>query len=93
MPSARRLPGKPNKGQTLGFHPGNLDSALEEHEHKLSPQVLPRSLLQGIKHTTHIKKPRMPIFIGTSTPLCHYKLPIVATKTFSTSINTLEIKS
>jgi hypothetical protein len=58
--------------------------------HKHYQTLLPRPLLQETKHLTHRKKSVPPVFIASNTHLHHFKPPITATMTFSTSINTFE---
>jgi hypothetical protein len=47
MPLAKPFAGTTNEVYTLVFHPGNLDSVLEEHHHKYSPHMLPPPLAKA----------------------------------------------
>jgi hypothetical protein len=55
-----QLQGRTNKGQTLGFHPRNLEFALERAPSQMqstsAATPLVRPLLQDIKHPRHKKK-------------------------------------
>jgi hypothetical protein len=90
------LPGTTNKGQTLGFHPGSRDSVLDEHHHKCKSQELPTPHAKATAaryqtpgtHEEHVP----PIFTASNMALRHFKPPIIATTTLSTSFNTLDIK-
>jgi hypothetical protein len=44
MPSSKQLSGTTNEGQTLGSHPENRVSKLEEYHQECSPPVLPLPL-------------------------------------------------
>jgi hypothetical protein len=95
MPSARPLPGTPNKGQTLSFHPENRGLVLEEHHQECNPPVLPPPLFNAAAancQTPNTKEePVQHCSHRNQNPLRHYQPSFAATMTFSTSISFLEI--
>jgi hypothetical protein len=86
---------KSNEGRTLGFHPRNCDSILEEHNQKCSPALNPPALAKMVIASYQIddiqEKHAPQVFFTISSHFRRYKPPIATTIKFSTSISTMKI--